>query len=88
MTKYTVERGIPAPGTTPKSDGRKVGRPAVYPFTGMAVGDSFFVPSCDATSEVVSKAAWAHGTTFGKKFATRSVEGGTRCWRTSKVTKK
>lgn len=79
---YIVERGIPIPGTTPKNEGKAGrGRKAIYPFGTMAIGDSFFVSSSAATSVKVSKAAFMHGETYGKKFKTKSMLDGARCWR-------
>ena len=66
---------------------RAAGNPSksLYPFKGMDVGDSFFMETKD--KRVIMRrirSAIAHYTKFAnadKKFATRSVDGGVRCWR-------
>lgn len=53
-----------------------------YPFHTMQVGDSFFVP--DGRQVNVGNSASSHCNTTagrGKRFTTRTVEGGVRCWR-------
>lgn len=74
-----IEKGIPQP--VRGRGGRK------YPWSGMDVGDSFFVP--DVTSAKLSGAASSytnHRRRTGKsvpKFSVRKVDGGVRVWRTA-----
>jgi len=67
-----IEKGIPIP-----NDGR--GRPSRYPWTTMDVGDSFFIPG--KTAHDFSGIASGAGFRTGRKFTTRTVEGGVRVWR-------
>lgn len=62
-----IEKGISAPSQRGK-----------YPFTAMEVGDSFFVPGV-TTSKLVN-AAQAHRSN-GRKYTTRTENGGARVWR-------
>jgi hypothetical protein len=53
-----------------------------YPFRTMQIGESFFVPGGKQAN--VGGCAYAHCSTSagrGKRFTTRTVEGGVRCWR-------
>ena len=60
---------------------------AKYPFSGMDVGDSFFIESQDkrVTMKRIRSAVthYAKYSNEGKKFATRCVDRGVRCWRIS-----
>ena len=58
---------------------RGAGRPNTYPFGEMEVGDSFFVDGIP--KERVRSAANQYGIRHGRKYATRSVDGGIRVWR-------
>lgn len=69
-----IESNIPAP----KSQGR--GRPPIYPFGDMDVGDSIFIESQHMGGSAYL-AAMQHGRLHSKKFSGRSVEGGIRIWR-------
>lgn len=71
-----IERGIPMP---PKGIGGP-GRPRMYPWDDMKVGDSFFVPSIRSSANIASSKGIAMKRT-GFAFSTRSVEGGVRVWR-------
>ena len=51
-----------------------------YPFPKMKVGDSFFVEDI-MDKHVVRAAAYSYGKYHGKKFRTRTVDGGVRVWR-------
>ena len=76
---FKVDSGVPLPALS--KGGR--GAPPKYPFGTMGPGDSFFVPVADAqrASHPVRRSANQYGKRCGMKFATRSVEGGIRCWR-------
>ena len=73
--KINIEKGIPV--KRPRED-------SVYPFTEMEVGDSFL-----ATEQICKKphkvrmAAHEAGKRLGRKYVTRTVEGGIRVWRTA-----
>lgn len=73
--RFMVDKGIPVPA-------KAAGRPSVYPFATMEIGDSFFVPG-DSRKLVNSLARTAHyhAQKSGKKFATRMADGGARVWR-------
>jgi hypothetical protein len=69
----TIEKDIPLP------EAKKVGKPSLYPFEQMEVGDSFFIAKPKNT---MSAATYAYGKKAGKKFTVVEVEGGSRIWRT------
>lgn len=54
------------------------GRPRIYPFPDMRVGDSFEV---EGSSHQISAAARHYSRKTGRKFVTRSGNNRTRCWR-------
>lgn len=67
-----IEKGIPMPRTT-------AGRPAIYLWATMEVGDSFLVSGKSA--EGARKSAANAGLRLGRKFSVRKIEGGFRVWR-------
>src|SRR5690606_14294925 len=69
---FKVEKGIPVPPV-------KQGPYSRYPWLQMEVGDSFFVPGVEysAFKQQPSNA----GRRYGRKYASRSVDGGVRVWR-------
>ena len=72
MSTIKIEKGVPIPD-------RGQGRPSIYPWNDMEVGDSFFAKGKSAKkfSGVAAKA----GIIRGWKFSIRTVEGGCRVWR-------
>jgi hypothetical protein len=56
-------------------------RASKYPFRDMEVGDSFFVEGDGAAATLVRYASVNEQRKSGKRFSTRRVEGGYRCWR-------
>jgi hypothetical protein len=80
MEEYKIEKGIPVPE-------RRFGVGKLYPFDGMKVGDSFFIP-CETKELQKSLISNVHASKKhrGEKLAhvkitCRKVEGGVRCWR-------
>ena len=74
---YQIEKDVPV---APKRGGRG----GEYPFAAMEIGDSFFVPGdAHRTQYRVSSAVSHYAARTGRKFTTRRVEGGVRCWRTA-----
>ena len=75
-TLHPIERGIPVP---PPSN---PGRPSLYPFKAMQVGDSFFAPTIRHS---IRRNAYNHGVRLGTQYTTRFVTEkgvkGTRVWR-------
>ena len=72
---FEIEKGIEKPAAQ-KRNGIK------YPWTTMAVGDSFFVPG----GKLRSIKSLVHGRNRkrdGEKFSAFSVDGGVRVWRDS-----
>lgn len=61
----------------PKKTG---GRPPLYPFAQMSVGESFVVKGKQKGIRLQS-AASAYARRHGGKFTTLTSEEGTRCWR-------
>ena len=72
-----VESGIPVPART----NRQGGRPFIYPFADLKVGESFFVPGkkVKTMSQAASRAAKRRKI----EHITRTGEGGVRVWRTA-----
>lgn len=70
---YEIEKNIPVPASLTR------GRPARYPWSGMEIGDSFFVSGKSVRSfeSCVRQASMRTGRTFRP----RDVEGGVRVWR-------
>lgn len=80
-----IEANIPIP---PRGPLVSKGRPALYPFADMQIGDSFMVPikASDPQKQKrlamrVTNAAYANARLHGKKYATRVMDGGVRVWR-------
>jgi hypothetical protein len=77
MAEIRIEKGIEVPEPS-------FGRSRRYPFNKMEVGDSFFVGCAkdDLKSTMTKILSSARGQkAIGKKFTTRVVDGGVRCWR-------
>lgn len=70
---FEIEKGV-AP---PKKRGR-----VTYPFSEMAVGDSFVVKGDEQARKRAGCAAVLHGKRKGKKFARRTKNEIMRIWRT------
>jgi len=64
----TVESGIPAPASRTK-----------YPWDAMKVGESFFVPG--KSTNQLGGLLTARARADGRKYTSRTVDGGTRVWR-------
>lgn len=70
-----IEKGIPAPESALKGRTK-------YPWPKMDIGDSvFFEGEPGGTQCNASKASIMYGKRTGKKFASRSIDGGVRIWR-------
>jgi hypothetical protein len=79
-----IENGIPIPDRG--SVGGKTH--SKYPFSSMAVGDSFFLPvkpgkTLSQTQQSISGSIGYHTKKTGMRFVSRMVEGGVRFWRTA-----
>lgn len=70
-TDFEIDRNVPPP-----TDGR--GAKAKYPFRDMEVGDSFYVPGCDANK---LRAASRYHKSNGRQYTARDTAGGARIWR-------
>ena len=68
-----VDKGLPLPPL-------RIGRPPIWPWKEMEVGDSFAVPT-DCRVHIARVAAAKAGKQFGRKFTVRKVDGQLRCWR-------
>lgn len=68
---YQIDKNVPIPAKKANS---------LYPFSQMAVGDSFLAPKKSATSSMYQFMKSDIGA--GMKFISRPVEGGVRIWRT------
>jgi len=71
MTDYVIEKNVPLV--------QIAGRPPVYPFLQMEIGDSFFAANVSRVR--ISNAAYVAGRVHSRTFKTRTVEGGVRVWR-------
>lgn len=74
VNEFHIEKGIPVPKMT------GAGRKTKYPFESMEVGDSFFIK--DTKVKTISRTCCQHGKRLSRKFASRTVDGGVRVWRT------
>lgn len=78
-----IDRDVPLPAGAPAAGGR----PEIYPWRKMEVGDSFLYPMGTDAPKVVSRVAAkrAHdaGRRSGRKFSCRREAGGVRIWRTA-----
>lgn len=73
-TVIRIEKGVPIPTKTNE------GRPRIYPFDELKVGESFFVNG--KTAGFISGSRDQAQRRTGFVFAARTVEGGVRVWRT------
>lgn len=77
---YAIEKNVPVPTT----DSR--GRPNLYPWGQMQVGDSFAVPISAENKVAMRRRLWAGARRYGKangiKFTVRTLPGLLRVWRT------
>lgn len=77
---FVVEKGVPIPSR------RNIGRPSIYPWASMQVGDSFFAPIGKGKAGV-AKGSYNAQKLHGIKLTTRSVtengRAGVRIWRTA-----
>lgn len=69
---YKVDKNIPL-SARPAGPGR----PRIYPWEHMSVGDSFFVPNRTSRNFAVSQTIKASG----MRFAVRTRDNGVRVWR-------
>lgn len=69
-----IDKDVPLP---PRS---AIGRPPIYPWRRLEVGDSFLV---DSSKVSVRNQANLMGAKTGKKFSVRKTEDGFRVWRTA-----
>ena len=74
---YVIEDGIPLPART-----RGLLSPLGAAVRALDVGQSVMVPGATRKTGITGT-VWAAGKLFGRKFATRTVEGGIRVWRLS-----
>lgn len=78
--RYKVEKGVPVPRT-------RRGRPRLYPWEQLAVGDSFLVACEEGDKRKTLHRARNAAAMFAKRrgldwrFSFRQVEGGIRIWR-------
>jgi len=78
MTKPAIDKGVPL---TPSLVGSPAGkRHNRYPWTEMAVGDSFFVEEAKPTNRLFAAASYAQRV-GDRQFTCRRVDGGVRVWR-------
>ena len=74
MTTITIDKNIPIPGLIG-------GRRAVYPWDTLEVNESFFV--ADRTTKNFGSMVYSASKRTGRKFISRTVDGGVRVWRTA-----
>lgn len=78
---FKIDKDVP-------HDGRGAAKENFFPFPDMQVGDSFFMPfglstprGTPITAQTLGSAAVSFARKHGRKFSTRTVDGGIRCWR-------
>jgi len=71
------EERIPIP---PPATGPKRGKAFKYPFHQLEVGESFFVENLQSRN--LGGSVTYASKVLGRKFTTRTMEGGVRVWRT------
>lgn len=69
--KFVIEDGVPLPLSGTR------GRPRIYPWDELEIGQSFFVPN-KTSSEFTTTGGQRRR---GWKFKIRNVDGGLRVWR-------
>lgn len=71
-----IEKNISVPAA------QNVGRPRIYPFAEMEIGDSFLLPTAEKDRVGQAAKAWKarHG---GWNYRTRVLDEGIRIWRVS-----
>ena len=69
-----IEKNLPMPKES------KRGRPSIYNFHLLEVGDSYFFPG-ETSGGRARIAASSYSTATGVKFSGRVVDGGLRIWR-------
>ena len=72
---YEIEKDVPIPNVRNKNKQQ-------IPFAEMKVGESVFVPNGTGVSAARASASW-HSKVTGRRFITRTVDGGIRVWRAS-----
>lgn len=71
-----IEKNLPIPSSV-------VGRPAIYPWADMEIGDSFLAMPDGGKTSLTSKLSTCAAHAFGKgNYATRKEGDGVRVWRT------
>jgi len=66
-----IEKNVPIPAA-------RNGKPVLYPFKAMQVGDSFFY---EGKRSIIAVAASKAGKKLNSKFLVRAENGGYRVWR-------
>ena len=72
--EYAIDKHIPTPRVAS-------GRPVMYPFAKLKVGESFFVPGM--TSTKFGSTRGYHARKLRRTFTARNLDGGVRVWRTA-----
>ena len=77
MHNYKIEKNVEAPTGTGHN-----GRPKIYPFDSMEIGDSFFAENKTANALCSAFRHWRiYNGKMDVKFTTRKEGNGVRCWR-------
>ncbi len=76
---FSIETDIQIPAVTGRSS---AGRPSIYPFGELSIGDSFLVPKSIAHKARIAAGAWK-ARRPGWDYMTRAEAGGLRIWRTA-----
>jgi hypothetical protein len=75
--KYAIERNVKPPVKLTKP-----GRPPIYPFEQMAVGDSFLIHNpTTKKARSVRNAAFSYGKNHSYRFSASNASNGLRVWR-------
>jgi hypothetical protein len=76
VSTFALEQGVPIPEACRRTRNR-----CLFPFAKMEVGQSFFVPLEQAWTLSTSASQFQRKHPGHRRFTTRMVEGGVRCWR-------
>jgi len=75
---FAIEKNVPVPYVAAHISGR----PPIYPFNELQVGESFYVPqiTCKQRQSIQSQMRY-RARKRGVRFISRKMEGGLRIWR-------
>lgn len=79
--KFERSMSVPMPAWQEAVREGRVGRPTIYPFADLKIGESILIPGKKSASSLSSSIQTVRKRT-GFEFTTRKEDGGVRVWRT------